>query len=178
MLVPYPTRELFSDARCIYIWYPFFAYSDADAYRGHAGKQNSPAHTKLQGCMPGVPLDMPICCPSVFPSMQVAISRCPNAAQACQQKHAVQKQTGSILHWCTDRRKVTLIDRWASEEEKIRIQGSWANPCGLRVLTPAPVNLSLVSRRRERNRGQRTTGVVKSQFQLLIQQSPEKQFSR
>ena len=172
MLVPYPTRELFSDARCIYIWYPFFAYSDADAYRGHAGKQNSPAHTKLRGCMPGVPLDMPICCPSVFPSMQVAISRCPNAAQACQQKRAVQKQTGSILHWWRGETQVLL----ESSHRKMSIGGG-ENPHSRQLsqsMWPpgahacAPVNLSLVSRRRERNRGQRTTGVVKSRFQLLI----------
>ena len=97
-------------------------------------------------CMPGVPLDMPICCPSVLPSMQVA-SCYAWMLPKCFPRHVRRSSSalcGSILakwNWHTG-------EKQSASEEKIQCLGrreaGGGNPCGLRLLTAAPVNLSLV----------------------------------
>ena len=109
-------------------------------------------------CMPGVPLDMPICCPSVFAKHASSILLCLNAAQvfsqACQKKQqcSVWKHISQVK--LAYRRKAISISgenpmsRQKRQEEAIHV----ASGCSrLRQLTLA---LSRDWTVRERNDGQ------------------------
>ena len=116
----------------------------------------TPPHT--QGCMPWVPLDMPICCPSVFPSMQVA-SGYARMLPKCFPRYASRSSSslyGSKQSQCTGENQVLLLVIIRGENPMSTVKAVAAGkPCGLRLLTPALVNLSLVSRLvGERNHGQ------------------------